>query len=145
MVFFSPIDEFEIQPVFIFQYCFLPINATFFLFLFFLLIFFRVISQYHRVFPRFFIETFLESFYLFINRLLIQNYKLNAQISVFFPFLFFLFFIILFINLFGIIPMGFTNTAFILHNFLITASIILGITLMGFLSLVFKLILVFFF
>jgi len=138
MVFFSPIDEFEIQPVFIFQYCFLPINATFFLFLFFLLIFFRVISQYHRVFPRFFIETFLESFYLFINRLLIQNYKLNAQISIFFPFLFFLFFIILFINLFGIIPMGFTNTAFILHNFLITASIILGITLMGFLSLGFQ-------
>ncbi len=48
--------------------------------------------------------------------------------------LFFVFFI-LFVNLLGIVPGGFTNTAFILHNFLITASIILGITIMGFLSL----------
>jgi len=42
------------------------------------------------------------------------------------------------VNLLGIVPGGFTNTAFILHNFLITASIILGITIMGFLSLGFK-------
>jgi hypothetical protein len=61
-----------------------------------------------------------------------------------FPFFLFVFFI-LFVNLLGIVPGGFTNTAFILHNFLITASIILGITIMGFLSLVLKHILTFLF
>ena len=75
---------------------------------------------------------------MFVNKTIVQNYKLNAEIAIFFPFLFFLFFFTLLTNLLGIVPGGFTNTAYILHNITITLSIILGITIMGFFSLGFK-------
>jgi len=141
-MFFSPIDEFEMHPVFFTFcesiFCFLPINLMFF-FLFFLILFVcNLIMFKTSLIQRSFFERFFEEFYLFINRILIQNYRLNGEFSIYFPFLFYLFFFILFVNLLGIVPGGFTNTAFILHNFLITASIILGITIMGFLSLGFK-------
>lgn len=141
-MFFSPIDEFEIHPVvymIFYRFCFfIPINFTFFVLFLLILYFCNVVMAKSFFFNRNIFEFIFEEFYLFINRILIQNYKLNAELALFFPFFIFLFFFILFVNLLGIVPGGFTNTAFILHNFLITASIILGITVMGFLSLGFK-------
>ncbi len=143
MNFFSPLEQFD--AVFFFGFNFqewfswFPFNITFdftnialvmFVFIFFLIFLGSFFSKKFLV-PTF-SQFFLEFFYKFIYEMLIQQAGTEKVAVRYFPLMFFTFFFILFSNLFGMLPYGFTITGHLFITFLIAFSFNLGFIFKGF-------------
>jgi F-type H+-transporting ATPase subunit a len=134
MLFLSPLDQFEIlvfHPFFIFNSIDLSItNVTIYGFL--VVVYF--LSLYYFSFYRAKIipnrwQYFIESLYNFVLDTLKQQVGTKGQL--YFPVLFLVFIFILFANLVGMTPFGYTLTSHIIITFMIGFSIFFGIVLIG--------------
>ena len=130
----TPLEQFEIiilQPIIIFGYDFSFTNNSLFLFLMFSIIsVFYYLSIYRTtMMPRLW-QYIAENVYMFV--LDIINQQIGLKGAKYFPFLFSVFNFILFSNILGLIPFGFTVTSHIIVTFLLSLSINLGVTFIGF-------------
>lgn len=60
-----------------------------------------------------------------------DHYPFTVRLYNYYPFLFHIFIFILMNNLLGLIPYGFSNSAFLLHNFTLSFSCLIGLTFIG--------------
>jgi F-type H+-transporting ATPase subunit a len=133
MLFLSPLEQFKVTVILPLSFFGLDIsvsNVTVFLFcvvfLFYFLFVFGVrksrlvADPYQRV---------GELAYSFINNLVKQ--QAGQRGLRYFPVLFILFYLILFLNLLGLIPFGFTGTSQISYTFTLGFSMFIGIVLIG--------------
>ncbi len=135
---FSPLDQFEIillKPLFLFGlldmsitnitvYSFVVLFSFCFIFYFSFYILGLIPNRW---------QYSIESIYNFIMDIMRQQIGTKGQ--PYFPVLFLVFIFILFANLIGMTPFGFTLTSHIIITLLIGFSIFLGITLIGILRL----------
>jgi F-type H+-transporting ATPase subunit a len=75
-------------------------------------------------------QSFLESYYYFILALVKEQIGLKGQ--RYFPYIFTIFNFILFLNLLGLTPFSFTVTSHALTTFTLGFSVIIGLTIIGF-------------
>jgi F-type H+-transporting ATPase subunit a len=135
MKFNTPLEQFEIvvlQPINLFGLIDLSFtNTSFYLLLTTVTILFFFIGSLRQatLVPSFW-QSIAELFYLFILEMVKGQAGIRA-IS-FFPFAFLLFNFVLFSNLLGLFPFGFTTTGQLVITFTIAFSINLGLLVMGF-------------
>jgi len=60
-----------------------------------------------------------------------DHYPFTVRFYNYYPFLYHIFLFILFNNLLGLVPYGFSNSAFIIHNFVLSFSCLVGLTVIG--------------
>ena len=122
---FSPLEQFEILPIF--QIPFFLTNASLILILgvFFLLIYFFIQSK--------FIPTSLQQFFeiIYNNTLELAFSNIGKEGKHFFSLIFVLFFFILLCNLIGMIPYSFTVTSHLIITFTLSLTIYLGFNIIG--------------
>ena len=135
MFILSPLESFE---TIIYQnkfLLFLDISLTniviYFIFIFFGLFLFFIWSTYNLwIIPTNW-QIVIENLYIFVIDLFKQQVQILSSFC-FFPFFFSFFSFILLSNLVGLLPYSFTITSQIIINFTLAFSIVLGITLFGF-------------
>jgi len=133
---YSPLEQFKIKG-------FLPFDNSFgifvtdyviYLVLTFLSIFILFyLSNYNRFFIPFGIfQVLTEKIYIFIQGVIEQNFT-TARVwaEAYFPLFFTIFFFVLFSNLLGLMPYGFTTTSYIVHTFTLSSTLLIGLTIMG--------------
>nr|YP_010338927.1 ATP synthase F0 subunit 6 [Erythrolobus coxiae]UNJ18999.1 ATP synthase F0 subunit 6 [Erythrolobus coxiae] len=135
-IFFSknPLEQFEIFSII--KFLFFDINFSFTNFSLFLFIisiltilwFFSLILVL-KIIP-FNWQLLFEKIYLLVCNILQENLQKSGHL--YFPFVFVLFVFLLFLNLGGMMPFGFTITSHILCTFSLSFSIFLGINLIAF-------------
>ena len=141
MTFFQPLEQFELYnlPIFslqlynfLFFYTWLPYFhsiTNFFVYLLIICFLFYLFFSYSIknifIIPKIW-NFIIESLYVFISQLFIQNLTKAAQ--RFFPFFYFLFLFILITNLVGFLPYSFTITSSIVVTFTLAFSYWLGLT-----------------
>ncbi len=141
--FFSPLEQFD--SVFFFGFNFkewiswFPFNVAFdftniiiVMIIFILFIIFLGFFFSKKFLIPTFSQFFLEFFYKFIYEMLTQQAGTSKVAVRYFPLMFFTFFFILFSNLFGMLPYGFTVTGHLFITFLIALSFNLGFIFKGF-------------
>lgn len=133
-MFFQPLEQFEVSiitPLFLSKYVILITNSLFYFFLvlgLYLFVFYVGLQTVNFV-PNG-VQYFLEQIYLFIwNLIKEQSGKKGLE---YYAFIFSLFFFILFSNLLGLLPFGFTLTSHIIVTFTLSFSVIVGLTWIGF-------------
>jgi ATP synthase subunit 6 len=137
MLIYNPLNQFEIVPIFLFQFWHNNIiinNFSFYsIFLIFLICFLFLLNKkqkllfFSNIFYFFFIKI-----YFFLQSILKQNIFTHPFfIQSFFPLSFSLFCMILFTNIFGLIPFSFTSTSYIIETFLLSCSFFIGLTLLA--------------
>ena len=125
MLFFSPLEQFEINFLYL-KFDFLN-NYLIILFIIFSFIFFYFFFNF-KLIPSV-IQYFLEGLYKFIIETLIQQAGLSSLFI--FPFIFSIFFFILLSNLVGMLPFGFTITSHLSLTFFLALSFNLGFFFFG--------------
>jgi F-type H+-transporting ATPase subunit a len=129
----SPLEQFKIIvvfPVTIFGFDFSVSNAALYLGLvsFFLYMLFVVAVREARLIPDPF-QRLAELMYMLINNLVKQQAGIKGL--RYFPVLFLLFYLILFLNLVGLTPYGFTGTSQASYTFTLGFSMFIGIVFIG--------------
>lgn len=135
MLFFQPLEQFEISIVLPFlissQLSILITNSLFYFFLVLGLYFFFFVVGLNTInFIPNAIQFFLEQIYLFIWNLIKE--QAGKKGLEYYAFIFSLFFFILFSNVLGLLPFGFTLTSHIIVTFTLSFSVIVGLTWIGF-------------
>lgn len=130
-MFFSPLEQFIITPVFALSY-FVVTNETFFIVLIILLSFFIFNALSQKETNSFYIilgqwQYFFQKIYEFILFTVIKNTN-NFRGQFYFPILFSIFFSILLLNLVGLVPNSFALTSHIIITFGMSLSFFIGIT-----------------
>lgn len=130
----SPLEQFELTiflPIGLFFFDFSVTTLTIYLILVsFAILFVYFFSIYNPEFIPTRFQLLVEFLYSFILGLVLQQAGLGAK--CFFPFFLFIFSFILFSNLLGLIPFGFTVTSHISVVFVLALSINLGLIFLGF-------------
>ena len=132
----SPLHQFEIQPL-------IKINiggidasftnsALFMVISVATVILFLVLSMRGRALVPGRWQSMAELSYEFIGGMLRDN--VGSEGRQYFPFIFSLFMFILFGNLLGLIPYGFTYTSHIIVTFAMAATVFIGVTIVGFMK-----------
>ena len=75
-------------------------------------------------------QSMAELSYEFVGNMIREN--VGKEVRVYFPFIFSLFMFVLFCNLLGMIPFGFTATSHIIVTFALAAVVFIGVTVIGF-------------
>lgn len=127
---FSPLEQFEIVPLFLFYYKFVFTNSTYFLFLvvFISLFFFYLTNLNNSIVPNKW-QLVVELIYQFIQKMTIDS--LGLQGSKYFPFLFVTFCFVFSCNILGMIPYTFTITSHIILTFSLGMMTFLGLNIIG--------------
>lgn len=128
--FFSPLEQFQILPLFLCTSNIFSItNATIFLFLnfsiFFYLLFLFFFKNSNLVPNRF--QLFFEGAYVMVYRLIADNVGLEGK--ALFPYIFVLFFFILTLNIIGLVPYSFTVTSHLIVTFSIALFTFIGVNI----------------
>jgi len=132
MTFFSPLEQFEIVPIFSFivgsKIAFT--NSTLFLLLSIIVIilFFEYSLFNNQVIPTNW-QSIAEMIFEFIQTLLYE--AVGDKGTKFFPFIFFSFILILFSNLLGMIPYTFTITSHLIFTFSLGSITFIGLNIIG--------------
>lgn len=135
-LFFSPLEQFEIVVLYPFRFfglfdISLTNSSLYMFFTAFFILFFCGYGIYKAtVYPVSYWQSLVESAYEFIFDMLRQQTGLQGQ--QYFPILFLTFFFILFSNLLGLMPFGFTTTGHIIVTFSLALSFNLGLLYTGF-------------
>jgi F-type H+-transporting ATPase subunit a len=134
----SPLEQFEILPLFLFNFFPLDISITnqtviLFLFLFFLIsIVFGLLTKETNVLivipSRW--QSFFENYYSFISTVVISNI-IGEKAQRFFPLIFTLFFFIASLNLIGLVPFSYTVTSQFIVTFSLSLTIFIAINIIG--------------
>ncbi len=126
IVYFSEKDY-----LFFFMFVLTRLEKYMFIVFLFIVVFFLFSLTNSRIIPTFF-QSLIESLFEFLMVTLNQQAgKLSQKM---FPFFFLLFNFILFSNIIGLIPFGFTVTSHIFQTFSIGFSLIVALTIIGFLK-----------
>jgi ATP synthase subunit 6 len=136
-MFFSPLEQFEILPLFVLNFIYLDIsitNQTIILLLtfFFLIVFiFSLLGKNNtlNVIPNRW-QSFIESYYNTLLFVVVSNIGGNTSYK-FFPIIFFIFFFISSLNLIGLIPFSYTVTSHFIVTFSISLTVFIGINIIG--------------
>jgi ATP synthase subunit 6 len=133
---FSPLEQFEILPIFSFYFGFFDFsitNETIILLLIFLVIFFfknNIIKEStnspYLVPNRW--QIIFEGLFKMVLSMVVDNIGLIKG-QKFFPFVFTIFFYILLLNLIGLVPYSFTLTSHFIVTFALSLSIFIGINI----------------
>lgn len=129
----SPLEQFKILvilPINIFGIDLSITNATVYLYLviFFIYIIFNRGTQVAKLVPDS-LQKFAEILYIFINNLVKQQAGIKGL--KYFPVFFLLFYLILFLNLIGLTPYGFTPTSQMSYTFTLGFGMFIGIVLIA--------------
>lgn len=132
MIFFSPLEQFEIVPIvsFVIGSKLAFTNSTLFLLLSIIIIilFFEYSLFNNQVIPTNW-QSIAEMMFEFIQTLLHE--AVGDKGTKFFPFIFFSFILILFSNLLGMIPYTFTITSHLIFTFGLGSITFLGLNIIG--------------
>ena len=129
----SPLEQFKILviiPLSIFGFDISITNATIYfgLVVFFIYIIIKRGTEYSKIIPNS-MQRIGELMYIFINNLVKQQAGIKSL--KYFPVFFVLFYIILFLNLIGLTPYGFTCTSQMTYTFTLGFGMFIGIVLIG--------------
>ena len=129
----SPLEQFKILviiPLSIFGFDISITNATIYfgLVVFFIYIIIKRGTDYAKIIPNF-LQRIGELMYIFINNLVKQQAGIKSL--KYFPVFFVLFYVILFLNLIGLTPYGFTCTSQMSYTFTLGFGMFIGIVLIG--------------
>jgi ATP synthase subunit 6 len=132
----SPLEQFQVFPLFKLSFNFFDIsitNETVILVLIFIISFVFFYSCANQKDQSFFLipsvwQSFIEIIYSLIMSLVIDNIKSN-QNAKFFPLIFFLFLFILSLNTIGLIPYSFTLTSHLIVTLVLSISVFIGINI----------------
>lgn len=134
---FSPLEQFEIFPLFFFRVSNFDFSITNNFFISFI-IFFLMVSFYMSIsagrgllVPSRW-QSLAENFYRFTIGLVVENITKKGQI--YFPFFYSLFFFLLFCNLVGLVPYSFTLTSHLIFTFGLSLIVWVGKLFIGFKS-----------
>lgn len=131
---FSPFEQFELNvfyPLYIGNLDFSITNTTITLvFAILLILFFLTISLYNATLIPGYWQSLIELIYKFIQSLIKE--QIGSKGQPYFPLIFVVFLFILFLNLIGLVPYGFTVTAQIAVTFTLALSFFIGLTIIGF-------------
>lgn len=134
-MFFSPLEQFQILPIFVIRFGFLDFsitNVTVILLLstFFISVIVYSLLKKDRTFymipPKW--QIVLEFLYTIILNMVVDNIK-GKEAQKFFPLVFTIFIYILTLNLIGLVPYSFTVTSHLIVTFNIAFSIFIGINI----------------
>ena len=130
---FTPLEQFKIVVVFPFTFLgfdFSISNATLYMLLvvFFLYLIFKKGTEDSKIIPDP-IQRLAEVMYMFMNNLVKQQSGIRGL--QYFPILFLLFYVILFLNLVGLTPYGFTCTSQACYTFTLGFSMFIGVVIIG--------------
>lgn len=130
-MFLSPLEQFKINvvlPLSVFGLDLSISNATIYMLLvvFFLYVIFKKGVQNSRIVPDP-IQRMAELMYMFMNNLVKQQAGIKGL--AYFPILFLLFYVILFLNLVGLTPYGFTCTSQVCYTFTLGFSMFIGVVI----------------
>jgi len=135
-ILFSPLEQFEIvllHPLRLFNLFDVSLtnSSLYMFFTTFFILFFLFYGIYKAtIYPVSYWQSLVETVYEFIFDMLRQQTGLQGQ--QYFPILFLTFLFILFSNLLGLMPFGFTTTGHIIVTFTLALSFNLGLLLTGF-------------
>jgi F-type H+-transporting ATPase subunit a len=129
----TPLEQFKIIvviPLSILGFDFSISNATLYLGLvgFFLYLIFKKGTENARIVPDP-MQRLAELMYIFMNNLVKQQSGIKGL--KYFPILFTLFYVILFLNLVGLTPYGFTGTSQMCYTFTLGFSMFIGVVIIG--------------
>lgn len=129
----TPLEQFKIivvLPLSILGFDFSVSNATLYLGLvcFFLYLIFKKGTEKARLIPDP-MQRLAELMYIFMNNLVKQQAGIKGL--KYFPILFVLFYVILFLNLVGLTPYGFTGTSQMCYTFTLGFSMFIGVIIIG--------------
>lgn len=134
MTFFTPLEQFELHvliPLYFLNFDFSFNTMSFYLilviFFIFIFIFFGI---YKALLVPTLLQTLIEYIYKFIYNMILQ--QAGKQGQRYFALLFTTFFFILFSNLFGLIPFGFTTTSHIMITLSLAFMFNFGFMILGF-------------
>ena len=132
MLFFSPLEQFEIVPIisFILPSKLIITNSSFFLILTIIIVlfYFKLTVNYSTIIPNRW-QALTEMTYEFIQNMLYE--ALHEKGNKFFPIIFTIFVFIFSCNLLGMIPYTFTVTSHIIFTFGLGMVIFIGINIIG--------------
>lgn len=128
MIFYSPLEQFDVIYFFTHDDSMDILNVTFILIFFIILLILIYFFFKFKLIPTS-SQYVLEIFYKFLMETLIQQAGINSLF--FFPFVFCIFFFILFSNLFGMLPFGFTITGHLNITFFLAFGFNLGFFFLG--------------
>ncbi len=136
----TPLEQFKIiviYPIFFLGFDFSFTNGTLYTLLvfFFLYILFIKCLKTVTIIPNA-VQRLAELMYIFVNNLVKQQAGLRGLL--YFPILFILFYFILFLNLIGLMPYGFTCTSQISYTFTLGFSMFIGVVILGIMVQKFK-------
>lgn len=132
----SPLEQFEILPLFFYQIGFLDISLTnqtiiLFLIIFFIItLFFSILKQTNfslYIVPNKW-QVFIEVIYVTVLGL-VTSYVNGKKSQLFFPLIFTIFFFIVCMNLIGLIPYSFTVTSHIVVTLSLSLSVFIGMNI----------------
>jgi len=131
---FSPLEQFSVYKIIPLQFSFIDLsltNSSCFAIGASALIFmiFSSICSNAKIIPAIW-QTILEMFYEFVYFNIVSE-NIKSEGNKYFPILFATFFFILFCNLMGMIPFGFTVTSHIIITFGLALTIFVGINIIG--------------
>jgi len=132
---YQPLEQFEITVFNVWDFngytFFFDSTLLYLLVVLFTLYFFFSISLKNIHFiPNNSWEYFSEALYQFLFDLLFQ--QVGEKGIKFFPLIFSLFLFVLFCNFIGMVPYGFTLTAFLVQTFTLSFSLVIGLNILGF-------------
>jgi ATP synthase subunit 6 len=136
LILFSPLEQFEILPIFVLNFFFFDISITNQTIMLFLLIFFSLIFYFSSINPNngtlYIIpsrwQSVIEIFYSAILSMVTENID-GKKAQRFFPLIFSVFFFIALINLMGLVPYSYTVTSHIIVTLAISLSLFIGINI----------------
>lgn len=134
---FSPIEQFDVYPMFsnnFFDYFQIPFtnSALYIFFAFLLFCFFLLFGTYKATLVPNTWQYLTEMLFKFVFKIIEEQAGKRAY--KYFPFLFVLFFFVLFTNLMGQVPFGFTSTSHVIITFFVSLSIWFGCVYIGLLE-----------
>lgn len=133
--FFSPLDQFEVLPIYSLQFSFLDLSITN-INIILALIFLFLISTYYQIISLKSFVLFLgpnnpalifNNIYNFVKDIVVNNIGLEG--SRFFPFVLTIFIFIVSLNVIGLIPYSYTITSHLIVTFAIATFVFLGINI----------------
>jgi len=87
------------------------------------------------LFPKTIFQLIIEKSHIMAQQILKpifgSHYPFTVRFYQYYPFLYHLFLFILFNNLLGLVPYGFSNSAYIIHNLVLSLICLIGLTIMG--------------
>lgn len=131
---YQPLEQFEIiiiEPIYLLFFNLFITNSLFYMFIILLLYFYIFFVGIYKIsFIPTNIQYIIENLYMFVWNLIKE--QTGSKGLEYFGFIFSLFIFILFSNVLGLFPFGFTVTSHILVTFTLSFSVIVGLTIIGF-------------